>query len=93
MTVLELFCGIGGFAAALGSRARVVAAVDQNRLALSAYAGNFPHPVFAQSVESFFERPRGNRDADTVVDVATPALRTHSGACGVTWTTRAPGAS
>ena len=45
ITVLELFCGIGGVAAALGNRAQIVAAVDQNRRALSVYAANFAHPT------------------------------------------------
>jgi len=44
---LELFCGIGGFAAAVaGSDVRVVAALDQNPAALAVYRHNFPdHPV------------------------------------------------
>jgi site-specific DNA-cytosine methylase len=50
--VLELFCGIGGCAAALGDRARVVAAVDQSRLALSAYSRNFAHPVHPLAIEA-----------------------------------------
>ena len=50
--VLELFCGIGGCAAAVDGRARVVAAVDVNPNALAAYARNFPHPVSARSLES-----------------------------------------
>lgn len=50
--VLELFCGIGGLAAAVAGRAEVVAAVDQNRIALDVYAGNFPHPVHPLAVES-----------------------------------------
>jgi site-specific DNA-cytosine methylase len=50
--VLELFCGIGGCAAALDGRADVVAAVDQNRLALQAYALNFPHPTFPLAIEA-----------------------------------------
>lgn len=49
---LELFCGIGGAAAALEGRARVVAAIDINRLALGVYAANFPHPVAARTIES-----------------------------------------
>ncbi len=52
--LLELYCGIGGCAAALGdtSAARVVAAVDVNRVALSVYRHNFPHPARASLVES-----------------------------------------
>jgi DNA (cytosine-5)-methyltransferase 1 len=50
--VLELFCGIGGFAAALGSHGKVVAAVDIDRTALDIYARNFPHPTMARTIDS-----------------------------------------
>ena len=50
--VLELYCGIGGCAAALGPEADVVAAVDINRTALEAYAANFPHPTEARTLDS-----------------------------------------
>ncbi len=52
LRVLELFCGIGGCAAALGDAASVVAAVDINRNALKAYDHNFAHTSLACSVES-----------------------------------------
>ncbi len=52
LRVLELYCGIGGCAAALGHAARPVAAVDVNRVALGVYRHNFPHPVVAALVES-----------------------------------------
>jgi site-specific DNA-cytosine methylase len=52
LRVLELFCGIGGCAAALGTRAAVVAAVDVNRKALAVYEHNFPHPTCAKDVTS-----------------------------------------
>jgi DNA (cytosine-5)-methyltransferase 1 len=52
MRVVELFCGIGGCAAALGGRAQVVAAVDQSRQALAAYRYNFTHPSVPRTVES-----------------------------------------
>jgi len=44
---LELFCGIGGFAAAAaGSNIRVAGAFDQSLVALNVYRLNFPgHPV------------------------------------------------
>jgi DNA (cytosine-5)-methyltransferase 1 len=47
MKALELFCGIGGFAAAAaGSNIRVVGAIDQSLIALGVYRLNFPgHPV------------------------------------------------
>lgn len=50
---LELFCGIGGFAAAVaGSNVRVVAALDQNPAALGVYRHNFPdHPVRQTDLE------------------------------------------
>jgi len=50
--VVELFCGIGGCAAALGGRAEVVAAVDQSRMALDVYAHNFAHPVLPLAIET-----------------------------------------
>jgi DNA (cytosine-5)-methyltransferase 1 len=56
LRVLELFCGIGGCAAALetfGSVVRVVAACDVSRLALGIYARNFPrHPLLPRTIES-----------------------------------------
>lgn len=43
MTALELFCGIGGFAAAVaGTTVRVVGALDQSPAALAVYRLNFP---------------------------------------------------
>jgi site-specific DNA-cytosine methylase len=50
--VLELFCGIGGCAAALGPSARVVAAIDVHRGALAVYRYNFSHPTRAANLES-----------------------------------------
>jgi site-specific DNA-cytosine methylase len=50
--VLELFCGLGGVAAALGVAARVVEAVDLDRVALGVYAHNFGHPVRVGTLES-----------------------------------------
>ncbi len=52
MRVLELYCGIGGCAAALGDTATPVAAIDVNRLALDVYSRNFPHPTLGALVES-----------------------------------------
>lgn len=52
LRVLELFCGIGGLAAALDGRGQVAAAVDVNTNALEVYARNFPHPVRAGTIES-----------------------------------------
>ncbi|MCP4660095.1 MAG: DNA methyltransferase [bacterium] len=54
LRVLELFCGIGGCAAALGPgpHATVAAALDINRTALEVYAHNFSHPSFPLTLES-----------------------------------------
>lgn len=52
LRVLELYCGIGGCAAALGDAATTVAAIDVNRVALGVYRHNFPHPTHAALVES-----------------------------------------
>ncbi len=52
LRVLELYCGIGGCSAALGSAAGVSTALDVNRLALGVYRHNFPHPTVAGVVES-----------------------------------------
>jgi site-specific DNA-cytosine methylase len=53
VSVLELYCGIGGFAAALdGSPARSVTAVDIDRAALAVYAENFTHPTLAAEITS-----------------------------------------
>lgn len=52
LRVLELYCGIGGCAAALSGAAQVVAAVDVSRVALGVYAHNFAHPLVAAAVES-----------------------------------------
>lgn len=64
MRVLELFCGIGGAAAAVDGRAEVVAAVDINRQALGVYARNFPHPVLARTIESLSARELARLGAD-----------------------------
>jgi site-specific DNA-cytosine methylase len=52
LRVLELFAGIGGCAAAIGSRADVVAAVESDQEALDVYRHNFEHPTCEQPVES-----------------------------------------
>ncbi len=52
LRVLELYCGIGGCAAAVGDRAQIVAAVDINLKALEVVAHNFPHPCVARTLES-----------------------------------------
>lgn len=52
LRVAEFYCGIGGCAAALGSAAAIVSAVDINRQALAIYRRNFPHPAAAATIES-----------------------------------------
>ncbi len=54
LRALELYCGIGGFAAATAgsSRWKVVAAVDINALALAVYRLNFRHRTSTKSLES-----------------------------------------
>jgi site-specific DNA-cytosine methylase len=52
LNVLELYAGIGGCAVAIEGRARVIAAVDQNRKALAVYEHNFDHRTLPQTVES-----------------------------------------
>lgn len=55
LRVLELYCGIGGCAAALAGlpgTAEVVAAIDIDRRALEIYRRNFPHPVAARTLDS-----------------------------------------
>jgi DNA (cytosine-5)-methyltransferase 1 len=62
--VLELFCGIGGCAAALGDRVEIVAGVDQNRRALDVYTGNFTHSAYPLVLESIPDRMWQEWDAD-----------------------------
>ncbi len=49
---LELFCGLGGFAAVAAEQVEVKAAVDVSQVALGVYAHNFPHPTYCRAVES-----------------------------------------
>ena len=55
MRVFELYCGIGGCAAALSAwpgASNVVAAVDIHRGALDVYSHNFAHPTVAAAIDS-----------------------------------------
>lgn len=45
LRALELFAGIGGFAAAVGSHADIVGAVDISSHVLEVHRHNFPHPT------------------------------------------------
>lgn len=55
LRVLELYCGLGGCAAALGSTGKIVAAVDVSDVALAVYRHNFPHPTVTALVEFLTE--------------------------------------
>jgi site-specific DNA-cytosine methylase len=50
--VLELFCGIGGLAAALPQGVEVAAALDVSELALAVYRANHAHPAHACAIDS-----------------------------------------
>jgi site-specific DNA-cytosine methylase len=50
--LLELYCGIGGCAAAVDGLATVSAALDVNTVALGVYRQNFAHPASACAIES-----------------------------------------
>lgn len=52
LRVLELYCGIGGCAAALAATPARITAVDVNRLALGVYGHNFDHRTIPSLVES-----------------------------------------
>ncbi|MCA9520283.1 MAG: DNA cytosine methyltransferase [Myxococcales bacterium] len=64
--VLDLFCGIGGLAAALEgfADAAVVGAIDVNRQALAVYGANFPHPIQPRTIESLPLEAFAAADAD-----------------------------
>ncbi len=62
--VLELYCGIGGCAAALDDHADTIAAVDINRVALAVYGHNFPHVRVASLIESLAADRLRRWDAD-----------------------------
>lgn len=65
LRVLELFCGIGGGAVALGERAEIVAAVDINQIALSVYRNNLQGvPVHVRTIESLPARWYREQAAD-----------------------------
>jgi DNA (cytosine-5)-methyltransferase 1 len=64
LRAIELFCGIGGFAQAVGERVEVVTAIDMSHHALATYAHNFPHPVAARTLESLPLRTLADLPAD-----------------------------
>lgn len=55
LTVLELFAGIGGCAAAIAGNAEIVTAVETAHDALTVYRHNFVSPTLDQPVESLPE--------------------------------------
>jgi site-specific DNA-cytosine methylase len=66
LRALELFCGIGGFAAAVaGWEVQVTGALDQDHAALSSYRLNFPaHPVRQVDLERISAWELASMDAD-----------------------------
>ena len=64
LRVVELFCGVGGCAAALEGSARVVAAYDQNLAALEVYRHNFGHPTHPRNLETVPEEELAALKAD-----------------------------
>lgn len=62
--LLELYCGIGGCAAAAAGVAEVVGALDVNRVALGVYRANFPHPAAVCALESLRDDDPRVRGAD-----------------------------
>jgi site-specific DNA-cytosine methylase len=51
MKALELYAGLGGFAAAAGHAVEVAAALDAGAHVLAVYAHNFPHPAVQCNLE------------------------------------------
>jgi site-specific DNA-cytosine methylase len=62
--VLELFCGIGGLAAALPEGVEVAAALDVSELALSVYRANLDHRAHACAIESLSDEDPRLAEAD-----------------------------
>src|SRR5688572_11425580 len=62
--VLELFCGIGGLAAALPEGVEVAAALDVSELALSVYRANLPHRAHACAIDSLRDEDPRLAEAD-----------------------------
>lgn len=54
MRALELYAGIGGFAAAARGRHEIVCAVEQSDVALAVYRANYPsHPTLEKNISGF----------------------------------------
>lgn len=50
--VVELFCGLGGFAQAAGDRAEIVLAADASSHVLEIYRANYAHPARQMNLEA-----------------------------------------
>lgn len=64
MRALELYAGIGGFAAAARYRAEIVCAIEQSNVALSVYEENFPHPTLEKNIAGLSLDDFASFDAD-----------------------------
>lgn len=64
LKALELFCGLGGAAAALGPEVEVVAALDIHQGALAIYRHNFRHRTQARTLESLSAAELAGFDAE-----------------------------
>lgn len=64
LRTIELFCGIGGFAAAARESVEIVAAIDINQHATQTYLHNFDHDCQTRSVESVTVEEMGAWNAD-----------------------------
>jgi site-specific DNA-cytosine methylase len=62
--VLEFYCGIGGFAHAMPPEWQVLAAVDQNVMALETYGEFFSHPRFSWNIVGLTAERLGKFEAD-----------------------------
>lgn len=64
LRVLELFCGLGGVAAALGDGAEVVGAVDVDRRALGVYAANHAGRTVVRNLDTVAPADLAGFEAD-----------------------------
>ncbi|MEZ4462739.1 MAG: DNA cytosine methyltransferase [bacterium] len=62
--VIELFCGLGGFAEATGGQADVVLAADASAHVLEIYRANFDHPARQMNLEAAHSDAMAKLDAD-----------------------------
>ncbi|MBA2320651.1 MAG: DNA cytosine methyltransferase, partial [Deltaproteobacteria bacterium] len=64
MRAIELFSGIGGFAAAAADRCEIVAAVDHDEFAHRTYRANWPHPALRWNVAGLRAAQLARLEAD-----------------------------